>query len=86
MNQIEVLIPKFEEKCNQLMISTRYGFTRREAEILVLSCYDIEVEAIANIIHRTRCTVLKHRENAIKKTPFNTLMHIATVIWPYINK
>lgn len=80
------LIPNFDDKCTRLINCTNYGFTRREAEILVLSCHDIEVETIASIIHRTRCTVLKHRENAIKKTPFNTLMHIATVIWPYINK
>lgn len=85
VNQIEVLIPKFEEKCNNLMMNTRYGFTRRESEVLVLSCYDFDIEKIANLMHRSPKTILKHRENAKQKTPFSTLICVATSIWPLIN-
>lgn len=79
------LIPNFDQKCEQLMDNTKYGFTRRESEILILSCYDLDVDEIARLIHRSRFTVLKHRENARRKTQFNTLMKIATTIWPYID-
>lgn len=86
VNQIEVLIPKFEEKCNNLMINTKYGFTRRESEVLVLSCYDFDIEKISQLMHRSPKTILKHRENAKQKTPFSTLICVATSIWPLINK
>lgn len=84
MRNINEIIPGFDLKCEQLMINTEYGFTRRESEVLILSCYDVDVDEIAKILHRGRCTVLKHRENALKKTPFSTLMKTATAIWPYI--
>lgn len=79
------VVSDFDKKCYQLMSCTVYGFTRRESEVLVLSCYGFDIETIANLMHRSQKTILKHRENAKQKTQFRTLMQVATYIWPLIN-
>lgn len=79
------VIPDFDKKCRILKLDAGFGFTQRESEVLVLSCYDFEVEKIAQLMHRSPKTILKHRENAKQKTPFSTLMRVATFIWPLIN-
>ena len=79
------LVTDFNQKCLQLMNHTHYKFTRRESEVLILSCYGFDIEAIASLLHRSSKTILKHRENARRKTQLKTLMMVATHIWPLIN-
>jgi len=85
MYDFNQLVAGFDKKCSYLVRHTQYGFTRREAEILILSCYDIDIERIAKLMSRSPKTILKHRENARRKTRLATLMTTAILIWSFIN-
>ena len=85
MYDFNQLVTGFDEKCAHLVQRTEYGFTRREAEILILSCHDIDIDRIAKLMSRSPKTILKHRENARRKTRLATLMTTAILIWSFIN-
>lgn len=61
----------FDMKCSKIMYLTRYNFTKKECEILVLSCHSYSPEMIALSLSRSVKTVRKHMENLKKKTPFS---------------